>query len=118
MFNVNLLKFLRLSYKGESAPWPALTPPFGMHHPLWDAFPVKVGHLVCEHHVLDQQGAPGSGSLQVQLVSYGMAGPCGQSVGPLLQEQSMLEVIKGRVIAAEVQIQPVARAGCPPISLF
>lgn len=70
--------------------YPQLTCPFGMHHSLWDSFPVKVGHLVCENHILDQQRPPRSGSLQVQFVSNRMARPCGQRVWPLLQTESML----------------------------
>lgn len=56
-----------------------------MDDPLGDSLTVKVGHLVCEDHILDQQGTPGSCSLQIQFVPDGMATPCGKSIWPLLQ---------------------------------
>lgn len=71
------------SYAGETEHCPTLTCAFGVHHSLWDPLPVKVCHLVSEDHILDQKRAPGSCSLQVQLVSNRMASPGGQSVWPL-----------------------------------
>lgn len=55
-----------------------------MHHSLWDPFPVKVGHLVREDHILDQQGSPRPRGLQIQLVSDGMATSCCQGVWSLM----------------------------------
>lgn len=51
-----------------------------MDNPLRDSLTVKVGHLVCEDHILDQQGTFGSCSLQIQFVPNGMAAPCGQNI--------------------------------------
>lgn len=56
-----------------------------MDDPLRDSLTVKVGHLVCEDNILDQQGTLGSCSLQIQFVPDGMASPCGQSIWPLLR---------------------------------
>lgn len=67
-----------------------LTCPLCMDNSLWDPFTVKVGHLICEDHILDQQRTPGSCSLQVQFVPNGMATPRGQSVWPLLHIKSNL----------------------------
>lgn len=58
-----------------------------MDDSLWDSLTVKVGHLVCKDHILDQQGTVGSCSLQVQFVPNGMATPCGQYIWPLLQNK-------------------------------
>lgn len=62
-----------------------LTRPFGMDDPLRDSLTVKVGHFVCEDHILDQQGTFGSCSLQIQFVPDGMSPPRSQSIWPLFQ---------------------------------
>lgn len=41
-----------------------------MHHSLWDSLPVKVGHLVEVHKVLEQDWTPWSSCHGVQLVIH------------------------------------------------
>ena len=49
-----------------------LTSSLGVHHSLWDPLPVKVGHLVKVHKVLEQDWTPWSSCHGVQLVIHWM----------------------------------------------
>lgn len=62
-----------------------LTCAFSVYHPLWDSFPVKVGHLIRKDHILDKQRASWSCSLDVQLVSNRMATSCSQYIRSLIK---------------------------------
>lgn len=78
-----------------NSPLTLLTCTLGVHHSLWDSLPVKVGHLVSEDHVLDQQRSSGSCSLQVQLVPHRVARPRGQRVGFLLGAHKLVRAAAG-----------------------
>lgn len=89
-YNLSCWTFICVWYNQiTSKDWGAspstLTCPFGMDDPLRDSLTVKVGHFVCEDHILDQQGTLGSCSLQIQFVPNGMPPSCGQSIWPLFQ---------------------------------
>ena len=52
--------------------------PLGMHHPLRYPLSVKVGQLLNERMVLEQEGTPGTHTDTVELVSQGSTMGCGQ----------------------------------------
>ena len=41
-----------------------------MHHSLWDSLPVKVGHFIEEHNILEKSRSAWPHSLDVKLVSH------------------------------------------------
>lgn len=79
---------------------PVLTGTLGVHNPLWNSLPVKVGHFIGEDHILDQQRTPGPRSLQVEFVPHWVSCSRGQRVHFLLHKHRTHELVQAGDSAA------------------